>query len=588
MLFRRRIATTILLLVLGLALLGQPSAFSTPKGPHRSETGSQVAATPSPEDSIEPVTTLPLNEDEVTPTTEPLAPGETVVSDESGSTSVDGSVGETGADGETVAEETTTTVPTTTTEVVTDELTAGSHLGEEAVDLVLSDLTVSTTSSKVLAQVGERIDYTTHVTNNSTTDLSGVTVVAVLQPELSAQSFERVDEVDAATIGSSARGDDVVWVLKDLAPGATADLPWVAKVAKRGNLRTFTATKTVAPAKTKAPDTTTYLATAGRRAPHNPVPMVQKKVVTYHSEVVPAEEQPLVTVAPATGTTEGASDDGLPFTGLDAMPLLLLGVFLIVMGIGLALAPRAFDRRKIFIVMLVGLTACVASNQDQAGPDTTDKVKGKRITNTTTATTNPTEITLPSSDGNGNGNGNGAGGGEGPATTTTLPVEPPTGGTGPGPTTVAQAPAPTVTTIVRDASLVTVPFDGPSEVLQSRPGDNQVTLDWSDASGVESAASSAMFNADSPVEILSSLSEGKGTVVIDVTLRNIQDDKRLVVKGRLFHVVEGAGGKIATLRSDPLDLVLNPNGVAEAHFTYRLPTGSYSLSSSFEAASRRS
>jgi hypothetical protein len=35
--------------------------------------------------------------------------------------------------------------------------------------------------------------------------------------------------------------------------------------------------------------------------------------------------------------------------------------------------------------------------------------------------------------------------------------------------------------------------------------------------------------------------------------------------------------------SDPIDLVLNPGGTVTRHFTYLLPTGTYGLSSQFEA-----
>ncbi|MEA2462215.1 MAG: hypothetical protein QOH90_2392, partial [Actinomycetota bacterium] len=447
-----------------------------------------------------------------------------------------------------------------------------------------ASLDVTTTASRVVAQVGSKLGYKVHVTNNGSKKLSGITITSIIPSELDVDQVQITDDIEAAQLGSNAGTEDIVWVLKELAPGSSVVLPWTARAVQRGNLRATTTTGVSAPGiAMRAPKVTTYLATAGRRAPVNPAPDIKKKVVTYHTKVLPAEAETDAAVGEAEGAAQPATGDELPFTGSNTQPIILFGLALVFLGSSLLFTPASFDRRKLVVATLVVLTACVsATDSDQAsGPETSTtvktKVKGKRIDKT---------------DGSNNGGQNGGngnnGGGESPfpdgesTTTTTIPL-----GTEPTDTTVvAQAPAPTATTIVRQVEFVPVAAkDLPAKPLESRDGDNFITLDWTETQGLVSAASSTRLIADAPVSIQSSLSEKNGSVVVDVELRNVQERSRVIVKGRLIHLVSNGSGTVARLRSDPIDLVLNPNGVAHAHFSYLLPTGAYDLTSSFEADS---
>jgi hypothetical protein len=572
---RRYLTTIVLVLVLAAALMGQPSAFSSTKSLaayalHAAQKGDAPTATTS---VFATEGAAGSNDAEVTTTTSPITTT-TIPTTTSTTTASTTSTSSTTTSSTTTTQPavTTTTVPATTT---TTLLPPVSDPG----------LGVTTTSSPLVTQVGGKIHYTTRVTNDGQTKLKGVTVLALLQPELSAQTVSLVDAVDAALIGSYAQGDDVVWVLKDLAPGQSVDLPWTAKAMKPGDLRAVTTTTAKTKGvKAKADPATTYLATAAARAVVNPVPVVKKKIVTYHSKVVPQERPPLGSAATGSVAPAGSSGDELPFTGSDPTPVILWGFLLILMGLVLVFAPKSFDRRKMLALMLVVLTACVASNSNHsAAPGTTvpDRVKGKLIRKGDGGGTDTNKHA---------GDGGSADGG--PVTTTTLPFQPPTDTAASAPTTTLagpiaagqEGPLPTVTTIVRHVEQVVVPVQGLAvDKLQSRAGDDLVALDWSEVSGIETATSSAMFNSGSPVEILTSLGEGNGSVEVDVTLRNLEPRTRLQVKGHLEHIISGASGTVATLRSEPLDLVLNPNGVAQAHFTYLLPTGSYTMSSSFVA-----
>jgi len=305
--------------------------------------------------------------------------------------------------------------------------------------------------------------------------------------------------------------------------------------------------------------------------------MVKKRIVTFKSVEVPAAEEPLPD-ADVLGATDPSATDPLPLTGSDPKPLIAAGLLMILLGVLIARGGHR-DPRKLLIVALIIFTACVDSGSDQASgpspsPTVEDKVKGTRFDRR---------------DKNNGENGPGENVAES-ATTTTLPFAPEGE---PDPTEVADPPTdttatiteqPTVTSIVRQVRFETVPADLSEEQLASRDGDNFVTLEWDESAGLKGAASSVQLVQDAPVEIMTNMAEKNGALDVDVVMRNLQEDTAYVVRGRFVHTVTNGSSTVATLRSDPFDVVLNPDGTVQAHFTYVLPTGNYDVTSAFEAS----
>jgi hypothetical protein len=430
----------------------------------------------------------------------------------------------------------------------------------------------------MLTQVGGRVGFKVHVKNAGPEVLEGVAIVSIIPPEMDAGAVAIGPDVEAAFHGASPTSEDIVWILKSLQPGDTATLPWSGRVVNRGNLRAVTETQAkLGEVKVQSARTTTYLATAGKRAPHNPTPTVKKRIVTYKSVEVPAAEQPSFTDDVAGAPVAGSADP-LPLTGSDPKALLLFGLALIALGIAFARGAHR-DPRKLLIVALLVFAACVDTGTDQASgpkpsPTVEDKVKGTRF---------------DKRDKNEGANGSGES-----ATTTTLPFSP-EGDPGtegePEPTLVAGLPTdttlvqvPTVTSIVRQVRVETVPADLEDEELTSRDGDNFLSVEWDEDAGLQNAASSTMLTSDAPVEIQTSLAEKNGTLQADVELRSLREDKRVVVRGVIVQTISSGGTVVATLRSDPFDVAVNPDGTLQAHFSYLLPTGTYDITSAFEAA----
>jgi hypothetical protein len=443
---------------------------------------------------------------------------------------------------------------------------------DEPVDA--SGLTIETTQSRMLTQVGGRVGFKVHVKNNGADTLEGVAIVSVIPPEMDAGAAQIGPDVEAAFHGASPTSEDIVWILKALQPGDTATLPWTGNVVNRGNLRAVTETQAkLNEEKVQSARTTTYLATAGKRAPHNPTPMVKKRIVTYKTVELPAAEQPSL-MDDVAGAPVSGSADPLPLTGSDPKPVILFGLLLIVIGMAFARGAHR-DPRKLLIVALLVFAACVDTGSDQASapkpsPTVEDKVKGTRFERDKNKDNEePAES----------------------ATTTTLPFSPEgEPGTEGEPTLVADLPTdttvverPTVTSIVRQVRVETVPADLKDEELASRDGDNFLSVEWDEDAGLRNAASSTMLTSDAPVEIQTSLAEKNGAVEADVELRSLREDTRVVVRGVIVQTITSGGSVVATLRSDPFDVAVNPGGTLQAHFSYLLPTGAYDITSAFEA-----
>ncbi len=563
MLVVRRIVTAASILTLVLALAGGSHALSQPKDELPKGAADTTTTTLDTTTTTLPPTTTTTTLPPETTTTIPADTTTTVVQETNDTT--------------------TTTLPTTTTTLPPDDGGDGGEVAE-------AELTA--TAEELLVQVGDDAHFNLRVTNPGPHKLEGAVVIGKVPAELGLPAVPILDGVDAVAVNTPLGGGttDIVWVLGELKGGEAIDLPWQAPVQKPGDFRALAEAKLKVPdARAKSAAAETFLATSKRAPADNPVPLVPKKVVTYKSVKVTVPGPP-VTVPAAEADRVAGAPSGLPNTGSDPLPFVFGGFALIGLGVALAFMPRRrMDPRILMLALAVLMAACVASDPPSdvasqgeeaattAGPSPSpspsDTVLGKRIENEEDEGEGQSggepdggQDGGPAGD---NGNGTAA------STSTTLPV----------PSTVAVQPEPvTVTSLVRQVEVVEVPAeDLPSDRLASRRADNTLTMDWSDGSGIERATSSVLIGPDDGVEIVSSVSEGAGTVEVVVVLRNTTADRRVVVRGRVLHEVTGPGGAAATLSSGPLDIVLNPGGEVTEHFSYLLPTGSYNLGSSFRS-----
>lgn len=407
--------------------------------------------------------------------------------------------------------------------------------------------------SELLVEVGGTFRYTVTVRNTSDEPLDGVIVVDEVAPEVDVVSVPISDEVDAVQLGRSPLGEDIVWNVGHMQAGEEITLEWTARATSAGDL---TAVNEVRAEAEKTPSrsasSTTFLASdEGVRAANPPAAPVTKKVVVLGTRLVRA---------PAS-SSEGVA---LPVTGMDVLPYLMLAAALI--GCGLFLSSRVRRRSRVAvgaIVAILLLSACVSSSpQDEAAepradevtepePKPSDRVLGKRLTRS------PEEAAQD----------------EAGADDVTEATD-----------EVAEATPEFVTEEFREVKTVVVPpeelVSGP---LASRDGDNQMTFDWDlDTRTIPTAASSVVFYPEATTELMTSLEVQGDALSVVVTLTNTSDEP-IDVSGKLVHIVSGADGEIAEFTSEPIDMILNPDGDVKAEFSYLLPTGSYSSTSGFRA-----
>lgn len=415
-------------------------------------------------------------------------------------------------------------------------------------------LALETSVSELLVEVGGTFRYTITVRNTGDEALEGVIVTDEVAPEIDVVSVPVPDEVEAVQLGRSPLHEDIVWNVGRMEPGEEIALEWVAQAASAGDLIAVNEVSAEADrTPSRSSSSTTFLASDdGVRAANPPAAPVTKKVVVLGTRLVRA---------PSTG---GAV---LPVTGMDVLPWAAGAAALI--GLGAVLSSAARRRSRVAagaIVVLLLLSACVGSTpQDQAAepaqdettepevkpePKPSDQVLGTRLTRS------PEEAAedLATED-------------------ATESIEEQT----------ETAPE-FVTEEFREVKTVVVP---PEELvsgsLASRDGDNHMTFDWDlDTRSIPQAASSVIYLAEATTELLTTLRVEGDAIAVVVTLRNV-GDAPIDVSGRLVHLVSGADGEIAEFTSDPIDMVLNPDGKVTAEFSYLLPTGRYSSTSEFRA-----
>jgi LPXTG-motif cell wall-anchored protein len=420
---------------------------------------------------------------------------------------------------------------------------------------VEGDLVLQVSTSSGLVQVGQPVHSSLTLTNPSAGPVQNV----------------RVDLIPSSGLiltapGAQSVGDTLRFEFGTLAPGATVTLSWTGTVAGTNTLSATTKIEATAPGiePTVAEVQHHFAAVLGTTIRNTEPPKVYRRV----SVVRPVQVQvPLGAPLPAGAV--------LPVTGSSPMGgFIVLGLLLLAGGVYLVTRRRSHPgpARAALVLALLMLAACTPVERpgEQAAPTsgaevsaepTPDEVPPDEVKGTVIR---PEDVPGEGSD---------------EATTgTDSDVDQPTG------TVIPETPeAPTMTTITvmeRTTRRVLVPVDE-LEVrsLDSTPGDNHITGEWT-GQDFDTLLSSRMITRGAQVGIGTSITSADGVVVIGVTIANLSEDHRLRVRGMVNHLVEGP---LSAQLSEDVDVVLNPGGSIMVRFTYSLPAGSYSISSSFAA-----
>jgi uncharacterized repeat protein (TIGR01451 family) len=438
-------------------------------------------------------------------------------------------------------------------------------------------LEISSASTSLLVQLGRAVHYRVVVSNTGDSPLHGVYVVDLLPREVTFVSAPLPNQVEAALYGKVGAQENITWNVGTLRPGQSVTLPWSGTAASLGDMTALNAVRAEAAGapRTRREDRT-YMATSSRGRVANPAPTpTQTTVVTVRR--IPS------------GTVLGSPDaagETMPLTGFDPLRAVLLASFSMAVGV-LAWwsgAGRTSRRRKVIVAVtaLALLAACTAS-RDEAAPRSTvsPQVKGKRIDKNDDAA-GPDEAsnagdqqpgagdaTEPADDGDSDGSGGSEpGSGVPPIASTPAPAAPV-----PGPV------------LVRTTRVVTVgPVLRPPVALDSRGGDNALTYTWDhDSASVVSASSSTAFGPPRGVRIDTSLGDSEAGTEAIATITNTSRRQPLILDGRIDYALRAASGQVASLVSGPVQMTLNPGGSTSVRFTYDLPSGTYSVTSSYEA-----
>ncbi len=470
---------------------------------------------------------------------------------------------------------------------VTATATSGELVSSGSAQIVVvgstgnESLSLTTSSNRLLVQLGELVNYSITVTNVGDTTLHDVVVVDRLPAEIRYHSVAYTPAVDAVQVGESGGEQDIVWVKDSLRPGRSITVTWTGRAASLGD---FTAINSVT---VKADEVrpvneerTTYLGTVAVTRTNNPA----------FDPIVKARRIERTITQPVDG--DGAQGSILPITGLDNQAPLVIALLLIAFG-GLVLWSRRWREpsRKwtaiTLAVVLAASAACVDSEPDatatkpDVGQSETEPKKDKKKEEV-----RGRRIQKNNRNGNENGNGDegqtGAQPGDGPSGDPVDPSSPPVTPpvvAAPAPTT----PVPTEQVTVTRRVLTTIGLAGlPIDALGARPSDNQLSYTWNEASGrITRATSSVAFTKGATVELMTELGFGGDQIDVTVVVRNLSRNRRLAISGNLIHDVSGSSGSIASF-SAPVDTVLAPGGETSARFTYLLPSGDYDVMARFQ------
>lgn len=428
-------------------------------------------------------------------------------------------------------------------------------------------LEVSIDPGPTLTQVGAAFTYRLTISNTGSAPLTGVEIHQLVPAELDVTGVPVLDEVDYTQLGRIGKDEDILWGIDSMSAGSTITLSWFAKVAKAGDLIA----------------TGSITAEADGDGEEIEPPSIYLGDAEILGVVVPGEQSIARTVTQRRSVTGvgslGAPGAVLPATGVPAEAgFAFLGLVLIAAGLFLR---RERSRRTILHVsaaVALLLTGCVSDSGDPVEPE----VKGTRIENEEPTETDedagsdeqPSDADDTEDPGEDDASDDGAT--DDDATDDGVP-DLSTGAPDTGSAPVG---------FVEEEVVVQVPFEElDANVLAATPSDNQIAVDWSSSGGVLSAQSSLLFTPDAIATLRTTLSSSGDRVVANVTLENLSSDHRLVVKGRYLHEVAGLPGGRVTLRSPAVDTVLAPGAVTKQVFTYKLPTGQYTLDSRFVPSS---
>lgn len=431
---------------------------------------------------------------------------------------------------------------------------AAAEADEDADAAAEGALALTVSGGETLVQLGRTATYGIVVENTGDEPLEDVVVEAVVAPEL--------DVVDAG--GADVTGSTLTWTFPVLAPGAQSSLDVGFRLAREGDLLALTEVNAVA-ADVPEPATEslrTFIGAPRGASVTNPEPRVFEEVtVTRPRQVVVRADEVL-------GSTI------LPVTGVPVALLAGLGALLIVVGL-LALARASgfvAGTARVMVILLLALTACTADTEngaDQAAPDTPAPATSPAETDEEDDEVLGTVVEPGDEDEDEDGAG------EGDQVAPSDATDEAAGEVG-----VALETITIQEQVVRRRLLD--PDEIPVRTLGTTQGVNAMSLGWT-GSDIDTAASSVVFFPDAIAEVSTGLGAGNGAVDVEVTLRNLLSDERLAVSGRFVHEVSGPGGFNATLQSEPVDVILNPDGTTTYRFTYALPAGDYGLTSRFEA-----
>ena len=402
-------------------------------------------------------------------------------------------------------------------------------------------------SPVLLGQVGDLIAYSIRVEVDEPAD--EVVVVASIAPELNVESVPLNDAVAAMSSGRHGDTEDIVWVLEDVAPNHPIDLVWYGRVAQAGDMEATTVVEARTGENSATDAAHTFLASAPSvQAEGIAAPRVAGKVVRF----VPVAAAPDGSLLPVTGWSPSG-------TLWLAFALIVLGALLIGMSI---LRPRQVVT---LLLTLLVTAACTTSERpepssapppspqdeveaEEKDPKPKDQVLGIQIRRDPQEAEAEIEAAEEAAETD-------------TASTEAEPVDPPI----------------TYRRIVVPGPPVPEPLEQPSAT-----GDNTVAFEWDEAGrSVVTATSGIVFSPDQLSSITTTLEWGSEGLESTVELTNTSSEP-LRVQGILVLEIVANGTVVATLDSEPIDVILDPDGSVRAGYRYLLPSGEYLETSKFQ------
>ena len=484
-----------------------------------------------------------------------------------------------------------------------------------AIEVPPSDLTVASRGPRGLIEVGERVRYDITMRNEGDAPVEAVSIVNLVPREVHVVSVGMPPGIDAVQVGQAGNGaEDVVWALDEIDAGEAIEVSYSGVVEDPGDLKAVNETRLlVGPAEVGETRESAYLAASRGQEASNPAfePIVKKKVIRQR-----VTEHPLLRRRVPTQPGSLASSP-LPFSGIDPSGIVAVSAILIGLGlVTLNLASGRDGRRRVVTVAFLLLIVGAAGVANDAGPNESSlpegdtRVKGREITRGE----DPGGDTDAAQDGNQAADdepnrqepdggrvrdgdqdaaendaanagdaGAGAADDEDRVDQSDGDTEADGDGVQPG-TEEVLVPGPPVTRIQRRARVVTIteddlPIVGAGSVRGARPS----SFGWDDVTrSLTHATSSSSPDDEGLVELTTEITPAGKGIRATVTLQNLGLRTRTRVSGRLSLTISGgaAGG---TLRSNPVDVVLNPEGETTAAFNFRLPSGSYTARPTFRS-----